>query len=386
MNIFKTEPTFKFLNKRYYAFGLSALIILAGVATYFVRGGFNMGIDFSGGTMVEVGFNRHVEISDLRMALVPTGMGDAQITRIGGEQKFFIKTMNVSDQAMKSETMDDHEVVARKIENALMSPEEKAQTAAGKIDLNNTAIGELSSFLRGKGLPDADCQEAAQQIIDARKTGTGIIRDFASLEARGLKHKVMAVLRDSAFLGKYTMLSVEIVGPQVGRDLQKKATMACIGALIGMLLYIAFRFQFLYGLAGILTLAHDVLIALSFILFFNVEMSLQTIAAILTIVGYSINDTIVIFDRLRDNMKTMKKDNLEAILDKTLNQTLSRTIFTSFTVLLTVLSLFLFAGEVIRPFAFTMLVGVISGSYSTIYQSCGWLQVWEKSFLKRKKR
>jgi preprotein translocase subunit SecF len=152
-----------------------------------------------------------------------------------------------------------------------------------------------------------------------------------------------------------------------------------------MLVYIAFRFKFLYGLSGVLTLAHDVLVALSFILFFNIEMSLQVIAALLTIVGYSINDTIVVFDRLRDNIKIMKKDDLEAILDKSLNQTLSRSIFTSLTVLLTVLSLFFFGGEVIRPFAFTMLVGVIAGSYSTIYQSCAWLKVWEKYFLKRKK-
>ncbi len=119
---------------------------------------------------------------------------------------------------------------------------------------------------------------------------------------------------------------MEIVGPQVGKDLRRKAALACIWALIGMLVYIAFRFKFLYGLSGILTLVHDVLVTLSFILFFNVEISLQVIAAILTIVGYSINDTIVIFDRLRDNLKIMKKESLEAILDKSINQTLSRSI------------------------------------------------------------
>ena len=195
----------------------------------------------------------------------------------------------------------------------------------------------------------------------------------------------MTVLRDSTFLSKFTFLSVEFVGPQVGKELRRKAALACIWALIGMLVYIAFRFKFLYGLSGILTLAHDVLVSLSFILFFRIEMSLQVVAAILTIVGYSINDTIVVFDRLRDNLKIMKKDDLEAILDKSMNQTLSRSIFTSLTVFLTVMSLFLFGGEVIRPFAFTMLVGVIAGSYSTIYQSCAWLKVWEKYFLKRKK-
>jgi preprotein translocase subunit SecF len=152
-----------------------------------------------------------------------------------------------------------------------------------------------------------------------------------------------------------------------------------------MLVYIAFRFKFLYGLSGILTLVHDVLVTCTFLLLFKIELSLQVIAAILTLVGYSINDTIVIFDRLRDNLKIMKKDNLEIILDKSINQTLSRTIITSLTVFLTVLALFFFGGEVIHPFAFTMLVGVITGTYSSIYQSCAWLKVWEKYFLKRKK-
>ena len=233
---------------------------------------------------------------------------------------------------------------------------------------------------------DEDAKESARIIIGLRKSKTGIIADFSELEKAGGQapgHDRPA--RQVTFLSKFTFLSVEFVGPQVGKELRRKAALACIWALIGMLVYIAFRFKFLYGLSGILTLAHDVLIALSFVLLFRIEMSLQVVAALLTIVGYSINDTIVVFDRLRDNLKIMKKDNLEAILDKSLNQTLSRSIFTSLTVFLTVMSLYLFGGEVIRPFAFTMLVGVIAGSYSTIYQSCAWLKVWEKYFLKRKK-
>ncbi len=180
--------------------------------------------------------------------------------------------------------------------------------------------------MRDKGLGDDDAQESAAIIIGLRKNATGIIADFAALEKAGIKHRVMSLLRENTFLGKFTFLSVEFVGPQVGQDLRRKAALACIWALIGMLIYIAFRFKFLYGLSGILTLAHDVLIALSFILFFNIEISLQVIAALLTITGYSINDTIVVFDRLRDNLKIMKKDDLEAILDKSLNQTLSRSI------------------------------------------------------------
>jgi len=389
MYLFKEVPNIKFINKRYYAFALSASIIIAGLVLFFTRG-FNMGIDFSGGTMIEVSFLKPTSIPQVRNILNKINLGDAQITRIGSENKFFIKTMaslkkmNLKN-AVKIEAVEEYEIVAREIRNGMLDAAEMGQVAAGKIDLNNTAEGEIARFLRDKGLGDEDAQASAKIVIGLRKSKTGIINDFSALEKAGIKHRVMTVLRANTFLSKFTFLSVEFVGPQVGQDLRRKAALACIWALIGMLVYIAFRFKFLYGLSGILTLAHDVLVALSFILFFNIEMSLQVVAAILTIVGYSINDTIVVFDRLRDNLKIMKKDDLEAILDKSLNQTLSRSIFTSLTVFLTVMSLFLFGGEVIRPFAFTMLVGVIAGSYSTIYQSCAWLKVWEKYFLKRKK-
>lgn len=389
LKLFKEEPTFKFINKRHYAFALSALIILAGIFTY-ARRGFNWGIDFSGGTLIEVSFRQPTSVQQVREALAAIRLGDAQITRIAGENKFFIKTMASLTKLnlKKGEGLDDieeYEIVAREIRRGLMDGADRALDEAGRLDLNNAAEGEIARFLREQGVGDEDAADSARRIIGLRKGGSGILGDFAELEKAGVKHRVVERLRGSAFVGKFTFLSVEFVGPQVGQDLRRKAVLACIWALIGMLVYIAFRFKPLFGLAGIVTLAHDVLVALSFILFFRIEMSLQVVAALLTITGYSINDTIVVFDRLRDNLKIMRKENLEAILDKSLNQTLSRSIFTSLTVLLTVLSLFLFGGEVIRPFAFTMLVGVIAGSYSTIYQSCGWLKVWERFLLKRKK-
>ena len=384
MNIFKKETNIKFINKKYYLFAVSSLVILAGILVFAMRG-FRMGIDFSGGTLVEASFKSRVSINEIRSMLDKVKMGDASITQISGENKFFIKVMTVSDKNAGDETIDDHAVIAKRIKAALIVPEEKSLLAAGKFDLNNNSEGEIAVFLRSKGMSEEDSNESARIIINLRKNSTGMIDNFGLLESTDLKHRVLSVLKESTFLGRFTVLSVEIVGPQVGKDLRRKAALACIWALIGMLVYIAFRFKFLYGLSGILTLLHDVLITLSFILFFNVEISLQVIAAILTLVGYSINDTIVIFDRLRDNLLIMRKDNLETILDKSVNQTLSRTIITSLTVFLTVLALFFFGGEVIHPFAFTMLVGVITGTYSSIYQSCAWLHVWEKSFMKRKK-
>jgi preprotein translocase subunit SecF len=153
-----------------------------------------------------------------------------------------------------------------------------------------------------------------------------------------------------------------------------------------MLIYIGVRFRFIFGIAAVITLIHDVLITLTIILLFNVEVNLHVVAAILTIVGYSLNDTIVIFDRVRDNLKLMRRENSEKILDRSINQTLSRTFVTSGTTLCTVLALFFFGGEVIHAFSFTLMVGVVIGTYSSIFQSCAWLRIWEKKLLGRKKK
>ncbi|MBA7661473.1 Protein translocase subunit SecF [subsurface metagenome] len=180
------------------------------------------------------------------------------------------------------------------------------------------------------------------------------------------------------------VLSKETVGPQVGHDLKRKATQAVIWALIGMLIYIGVRFKLAYGVAAIVTLAHDVLITLSIFSLTNREINLPVIAAMLTIVGYSLNDTIVIFVRVRDNLRILRKHDFERILDTSINQTLSRTVITSGTTFLTVLALFLFGGEVINDFAFTMIIGVVTGTYSSIYQSCPLLFYWNKIFKPKK--
>jgi preprotein translocase subunit SecF len=381
MKLFKDEPKIKFLNKKWYAFGLSGAIILGGIYMFFTRG-FNKGIDFTGGTMVEVAFKDPVTVARLRNRLQSVNMGGALIQKVGGENRFFIKTMNVTT-ADADAGIGDHLLVAKTIRGALMNPADKPKEAAGLLDLNNSSQGSIERFLTAKGSSEDEARESAGLIIGFIQK-RGLFRSASEFDNLGLKHRVVALMHENSYLSPFSFLRVETVGPLVSRELTRKAVLACIWALIAMLIYIAVRFKFLYGLSGILTLAHDVLVTLSFILFFNVEVDLTVIAAVLTIVGYSINDTIVIFDRLRDNLKIMRKDNLEAILDASINQTLSRTIITSGTVFLTVLAIFLFGGEVIYPFAFTMLVGVISGSYSTIYQSCGWLKIWERWFMKRK--
>jgi preprotein translocase subunit SecF len=170
-----------------------------------------------------------------------------------------------------------------------------------------------------------------------------------------------------ANVGKFTEESREVVGPVVGQQLKRQGTLATILALAGILVYIGLRFQFSFALGAVAATIHDLLVTLAFLVFFGYDITLNVIAAILTITGYSVNDTIVVFDRVRENMRSMRRDNLEHVVNVAVNQTLARTIITAGTTLLSVVALYLFGGEALEGFAFTMIVGIISGTYSTIF-------------------
>jgi preprotein translocase subunit SecF len=170
-----------------------------------------------------------------------------------------------------------------------------------------------------------------------------------------------------ANIGKFELRSQEIVGPVIGRDLQKKGIYATLASILGITAYIGFRFRFAFAIGAIVATLHDVLVTLAFLKFFGYDLSLNVVAAILTITGYSVNDTIVIFDRVRENLRSMRRESLEHVVNLSVNQTLGRTIITAGTTFLAVLSLYLFGGEVLHGFAFTMLVGIISGTYSTVF-------------------
>jgi preprotein translocase subunit SecF len=168
-------------------------------------------------------------------------------------------------------------------------------------------------------------------------------------------------------MGKLTVVGQELVGPVIGRELQQRGINAFIFAMAGILVYIGVRFRFSFAIGAILATAHDILVTVTFLVFFGYELSLNVIAAMLTITGYSVNDTIVIFDRVRENLRFMRRDKLETLVNTSINQTLGRTVITAGTTFLAVLALYLFGGEVLRGFAFTMLVGIVSGTYSTVF-------------------
>jgi preprotein translocase subunit SecF len=283
---FFSKTNIDFLRWRWHAFALSTLIIVGGLVVM-VRQGLPLGIDFSGGTIVVLRFEKPVTEEQVRHAL--TGLPGEKVVQQYGE-------------------------------------------AGG-----NQILVRLPELVTEQG---------------------------ASLE-QGAKAVVGAI--DKAGLGTYEVRSTEIVGPVIGRDLQRKGIYATLASIGGILVYIALRFRLSFAVGAVVATFHDILVTLAFLTFFGYELSLNIVAALLTITGYSVNDTIVIFDRVRENLRSMRRDSLAQVVNTSVNQTLSRTVITAGTTFLAVFSLYLFGGEVLHGFAFTMLVGIVTGTYSTVF-------------------
>jgi len=376
MQLFKT-PHIRFMKYKYIALALTGLIVLAGALNIIFGKGLKLGVDFGEGTLIRIMFKTAVSVGDIRSELSEVGLGDSVIQETGKNgREFQIRTMEVISTREGPE-LESHEKQANDVITALRGDDGRAEQAAGLRDLNGIDRRTLAALLEtqfpGQG------EELAGKVIDQR-TALGIYADFAELSTEGVSPDAVSFLKEKTYLGKLTVISRETVGPQVGKDLRTRATQAIIWSLIGMLVYIALRFKLANGVSAIFTLTQDVLITLSIYSFTNREINLPIIAGLLTIVGFSINDTIVIFDRIRENQKSLRKMPLEDIMNLSLNQMLGRTIITSGTVLLTVLALFLFGGKVINDFAFVMIIGTIEGIYSTIYLSCPVVLFWQRLF------
>jgi len=242
-------------------------------------------------------------------------------------------------------------------------------------------ISEVRKAMDAMGMKDAVVQKFGGEdefLIRVEKT---------SEDLEEASNRIQASMKEQFKDQPPEIRRVEVVGPKVGQDLKKKALWAVGLSFLGILIYVAFRFhEFAYGLGGIAALFHDIIITYGVISIFNIEYSLTLLAVILTIIGFSINDTIVIFDRVRENVKKMRKENLETIFNVSINETLGRTILTSGTVMMVVIILFLFGGPVIHDFAFTLMIGLISGTYSTIYIAGPVVLLWEKYITGRRKR
>ena len=378
MQLFKT-PHLQFLKYKYIALAATAVIIVAGVLNVTAFKGLKLGVDFGEGTLLRIMTRTSSNEGDIRSLLQTVGLGKSVVQKTGDTgREFQIRAVEaVNTKATDQDQLEAHEKLADKIIQALRGDDGTAERARGLVDLNTVDERTLTGLLEG-AFPGSG-PDAALKILSYRNQ-TGIITGYQDISGIGLKPEVQTFLKDKTYLGKLTVMSRETVGPQVGADLRRKAVQATIWSLIGMLVYIALRFRFEYGVAAVFTLFQDVLITMTVYSFTNREINLPIIAGVLTIVGFSINDTIVIFDRVRENQKLMRGKPLEEVMNASLNQCLSRTIITSGTVFLTVAALFFFGGEVINDFAFLMLVGTIEGVYSTIYLSCPVVLFWQRWF------
>jgi preprotein translocase subunit SecF len=382
MQLFKT-PNIQFLKYKYIALAVTAVIVLAGVLNIAVFRGLKLGVDFGEGTLLRVMLKDPSTEGQIRDLLQTVGLGKSTVQKSGATgREFQIRAVEtVNTKAEERGQLEAHEALADKIVAALRADDGAAERARGLVDLSSIDERSLTALLES-AFPGSG-PEAARRIISYR-TETGIIADFQILDGLGLKPEIQTFLKEKTYLGKMTVLSRETVGPQVGADLRRKAVQATIWSLLGMLVYIALRFKLEYGVAAVFTLFQDVLITMTAYSFTNREINLPIIAGILTIVGFSINDTIVIFDRVRENQKLMRGKGLEEVMNVSINQCLGRTIITSGTVFLTVAALYFFGGEIINDFAFLMLIGTIEGVYSTIYLSCPVVLFWQNWFGSKK--
>ncbi|WP_281950339.1 protein translocase subunit SecF [Nitrosophilus kaiyonis] len=307
MEFFKTDKTYNFMGKSKIFISFSLLLIAISYVLLFTKG-LNFGIDFTGGTIIQVKYDKKVAIKPIREALKKSEVfKDAAVTYFGSDQEIIIRV--------------------------------------------KTSTKKLTS----------DIGDEARKVLK----GTG----------------------------NFEIRRVDIVGPKVGGELREKGIMATVIAIIGILIYVSFRFEWRFALASVLALVHDVSIAMGAISLFNVPVNLDILAAILTILGYSLNDTIIVFDRIREGIVEAKTDNLNEVINESITKTLSRTTLTSLTTFFVVLTLYLFGGEIIRGFSFTLLVGIIVGTYSSIFVASpllGWLgfnlKKYREKLAQKKKR
>jgi preprotein translocase subunit SecF len=296
MEFVKPGTKINFLGIRRFTFGLSALLIGATVISIILHGGLNFGIDFAGGTLVQVKFSEPIQAERIKENLASIGLGESLVQRFGekGENEYLIRV---------EKSVSDLEGLSGQIERTL-------QEVYGKDG------------------------------VEVRRT--------------------------------------EMVGPKVGKDLRKKGILAIIYALVGILIYVTWRFEFIFAVGAIIALAHDVMITVGVFSITNKEFTLPIVAAILTIIGYSLNDTIVVYDRIRENRRKMRRESFATVINSSINETLSRTLLTSLTTLIVVVILFIFGGGVIHNFAFALMVGVLVGTYSSIFVASPIILTWQQ--------
>ncbi len=379
MELFKNTQI-DFLGKQKIFIAISLVLLAIGIGSWAAKGGLKYGIDFTGGANISVRFASNPPIDRIRSAISARIPGEVSVQEVTGENEVIIGLPLKEDVALQRERQ--------------MVVETLASTFGEKtdrLDLNNASSQQLAERLRDPlqraAIPmnDEQLAQLARRIFEFRNSPprSGVLASFDQLrEVEGVTPQILEVIRQQCYLAPFTIRSAEVIGPKIGAEMRNKAVLYALG---GMLVYLALRFEFVYGLAAVIAVFHDVIITLGFFSLTDKEISLNVIAALLTLVGYSMNDTIVVFDRIRETLKLSRRELTRAIVNDSINQTLSRTVLTSGLTLISALALWLFGGPVLNGFAFALVVGVIVGTYSSIFIASPILIFWHDRFQKGKR-
>jgi len=365
MELFK-NTNFDFLGKKWPFIIASLVLTVAGVGSLIVKGGPLYGIDFKGGTVTTVRFQQAPNEDQIRKALAAKISGEIVVQQVTGQNEVIIST----------DLRDEKELnAARAVVFDTLKSTFGSQTG-GKEDINLTSQAALADRIRGPlatagvSYDESQLQELVKDILAFRNSAprSGLLGNYESLSGvKNVTPQVINVLKQETVSGPYTIRGFDLVGPKVGKELQSQAFSATLLALLGMLVYVGFRFEFIYGLAAVIAVFHDMVITVGLFSLLDKEVSLTVIAALLTLVGFSMNDTIVVFDRIRENLPQMRREKFDTVVNLSINQTLSRTILTSGLTFLTALALWLFGGQVLNGFSFALVAGIVFGTYSSIF-------------------
>ncbi|NWF82914.1 MAG: protein translocase subunit SecF [Bryobacteraceae bacterium] len=379
MQLFK-QTNIDFIGKQKIFIGLSLVLLAVGIGAWVTKGGLKYGIDFTGGVNVNVRFTGAPPVDKIRAAISARIPGEISVQEVSGENEVIIGTGLRSEAELNA---------ARGIMAETLAATFGADKS--KLDLNNASAQALADRLRDPlqraAVPvnEDQLKQIAQAVMDFKNTPprSGVLTSLDQLsQVQGVTPQVLNVLKQECALGRFSIRGAEVIGPKIGAELRNKAVLATLYALGGMLVYLAFRFEFSYGLAAVVAVFHDVLITLGLFCLFDKEISLNVIAALLTLVGYSMNDTIVVFDRIRETLKMSRKDPFVKVVNDSINQTLSRTVLTSGLTFISALSLLIFGGPVLNGFAFALVVGILIGTYSSIFIASPlliWYRNWRES-------
>jgi len=377
MEIFK-QTNYDFIGKKWPFIILSLVLTAAGFVSLFIKGGPKYGIDFNGGALMDVSFLKRPSAEAIRSALRQKISGEIEVQEVSGKQEVLIQTGARDDKALQIVRGDMISTL-----DSAFNPGANSQ----KLDINTSGQATLADRLRdplgraGVGLNEDQLQTLTKAIMNYRDTPSvhsGLVASLDDLSSvPGVTPKVLDVIKQECQAGNFAIRSVEIVGPKIGADLRQQAINVVLIALAAMLVYIAFRFEWIYGVAAVIAVFHDTLITIGLFSLFNKQIDLTVIAALLTLVGYSMNDTIVTFDRIRENLKLQVRGSFTDIVNLSINQTLSRTVLTSGLTFLTAISLLLFGGQVLSGFSFALVVGIIVGTYSSIFVASPILIFWQ---------